>query len=128
MKLGKMMLCVSLIAVPFIADAGNLTIVNRTKFDLSFKVNNICSDDFGMIPANKMKIIAEKDFNKACESNPSICSAIVYSAPNCNGENVGEVGFNISNGVSYISGQTSRQKISILGEGFNLIFMSPIRK
>ncbi len=128
MKLGNIILCVSLVAVPFIADASDLKIANRTKFDLSFKVNNICSNGFGVIPADTIKMIAEKDFNKACESNSPICHAVVYSAPNCTGENVGGVGFDRNDGVSYISGPTSNQKVSIIGNGFNLIFMSPIRK
>ena len=127
MKLSKAILCGMLISVPILANAGDLKIANRTKFDLSFKVNNICSDKFGLVLSDTIKVIAEKDFKHECEANPKVCRTIVYKRPNCEGGSIGEVGFDTNYGVSYISGSTSGEKISITGNGFNLIFSAPLK-
>lgn len=106
MKLTNVILCASLATLPLLAHAGDLKIANRTKFDLSFKINNICSDRFGNVSTDTIKIVVEKDFNKECGYNPKFCRTIVYGKPNCKGENIAGIGFDTSHGVIYISGST----------------------
>ena len=127
MKLFNILICVSVMSMPLLAHADNLKVANRTNNDLSFKINNTCSDRFGVIPADTIKVISEKTFNKECEYNSSYCVAIVYKKANCKGENFAEVGFDTSYGVNYVSNKTS-DSVNVIGNGFNLIFSAPLKK
>lgn len=126
MKLYKKIILTCLLAAPLVANASDLKIANQTKFNLSFKFNNTCSDAFGVIKSNTIKIISEKDFNNACEDYMRSCFATVYNQANCKGKVVAGIGFNKEYGVSYISGRF-KKPINITGNGFNLIFSSPIK-
>lgn len=122
MKLSTLIACACITSFPLIAIADDLKIANRTDFDISFSINKHCSNNLGVIQSDTVVVVPEKDFNKACEHNPSRCYSIVYSKPNCRGKDLGEVGFNTKHGVSYIIGSQNAERVSITGNGFNLIF------
>lgn len=126
MKLVNMIVSASLIVLPLLANADDLKIANNTNYDLSFRINNVCSNGFGIVPVHTIKVIPEKDFNKECEYNPKSCFATVYSRTNCTGKNIAEIGFDTSYGVSYVRG-TTLDPLSITASGFNLIFTSPLK-
>lgn len=131
MKLINVIACATLSAIPLLANASDLKISNGTKSDLSFSINNICSDKFdgfGVIPAETIKMISEKGFNEECNYNPQQCIANVYNRAACKGDKIAEIGFDTSQGVTYISGPTSSENISIIGNGFNLLFTTSLKK
>lgn len=127
MKILNIILCTSLSATPFLANAENLKIANSTYYDLSFAVNKVCSNEFGTVTRETIKIIPEKEFKKACEANSTNCFTEVYDHPNCKGNKISEVGFDISLGVTYLSGNIPTH-ISVTGCGFNLFFTTSLKK
>ena len=119
MKLINMIICASLAATPLLTNAGDLKISNNSKYDLSFEINHVCANAFGVIPTGTIKVIREKDFNKACEYMPKYCVTNVYSKANCEGSPIAQIGFDTTYGVSYLSGSTSTP-LTLSGNGFNL--------
>lgn len=101
------------------ARADDLKVSNNLKNDLSFSINKICSNEFGVANHHSIKIISEANFNKACSYNPGSCEAKVYNAPSCMGKQVATVVFDTSYGVQGVYPNTG---IMIRGNLFNLFF------
>lgn len=122
MKLTKMgmssLACASLLGVSLSANADNLNVSNATKYDLSFAIQDSCSQEFGTVKSRTMKVIPDADFNKACSYKPEACEAKVYDRANCTGEQIATIEFNTKFGVQKIEARS----IGVVGSGFNLFF------
>lgn len=111
----------SLLTMPVLVNAGDLKISNDSKYDLSFSINNTCSEEFGVVSNRTMKVIPERSFNKACEYNQGNCETKVYNATACSGKQVAVVVFNTHYGVQGLY----PTDIITKGNGFNLFFEGP---
>ena len=129
MKLLNTILCTSLIAMPLSSHANGLKVVNTTKMDLSFKINNTCSESFGVVPSDTTKVISKKELNRVCEYNNNNCVAQIYSKAKCIDQSFAEIHFDTSYGVSYIGfTRPTKDLVNIFGNGFNLTFSSVANK
>lgn len=125
MKLRKIaiVMSVSLFLAPMLANAGDFKITNHTKQELSFSINDTCSDTFGSVKANDIEIVYEEQLLQACTSDPSNCEVKVHDAANCKGDEVGMILFDIKSGITKINPEGL---YSIEGNGFYLTFRSPV--
>ena len=126
MKLINKILCASLIAMPLIANAGHLKITNDSKYDLSFKVDNICSDAFGNVNSKTIKIVSEAAFKKACVVNPNFCVLTVYNKANCKGKNFIGLGFDTETGMSSFIPGSNFVPMTTSISAFDISFKSPV--
>lgn len=111
----------SLVGISTFASAGDLKISNDSKYDLSFSINNTCSEDFGIIDSQSIKVIPEANFNKACSYNSSRCETTVYNSAYCSGKQIGTVVFDTKYGVQGLY----PNEFTFKGNGFNLFFEGP---
>ncbi len=125
MVIGVFLLC----SVATLAKASDLKINNNSKYTLSFSVNNVCSNEFGVVEKFSLQIIPEARFNKICKYNPNHCEVGVYTQEKCAGKQVIGLILNTTLGV-----QSLIVRPLIVGEneiltgsfdGFNLLFMGP---
>jgi hypothetical protein len=98
-KSGMIAAVVTGLLMSTLASADNFKIVNSTNNEFSFGINNICSSEFGSIPAHSNKTIPEANFYSACNSNPHHCVAKIYVDDNCSGKHVATVMFDIDAGL-----------------------------
>lgn len=130
MKLNKIKLISALfIGLNFLglstfASAKDLKISNDSKYDLSFSINNICSEQFGIVENHSVKVISEANFKKACAYDPNQCEVQVYNAASCAGKKVAAVVFDANNGVIGLYSM----EIITKANGFNLFFEGPWAK
>ena len=128
MKTINKIISTSLIAIPLIANAGDLKITNDTNFDLSFKINKLCSDGFGNVNSQTIKIVSESTLKKACAFNPKFCALTVYNKANCGGKDFAKLGLDTRDGVIYIRvGGNDSVPVSVSASAFDLIFKSPVK-
>lgn len=78
------------------ASADDLKVSNDSKYHLSFSVNNVCSEEFGVVKNHSVKVISDKNFKKACAYDPNHCVVKVYNAASCTGKQIGTVVFDAS--------------------------------
>lgn len=104
-----------------LASADDLKVSNDSKYDLSFSVNNVCSEEFGVVDNHSVKVISDENFKKVCAYDSNNCVAKVYNGVSCTGKQIGTVAFDTGYGVQglYPTG------ITIKGSGFNLFFEGP---
>lgn len=100
-----------------------MKISNSSKNELSFSIDNICSDEWRVNP-HSVKVISQKRFNSACQANPTHCETEVYSTANCSGGSIVTLIFNVTGwGVMNIIPHTDSYHIG--ASGFNLFFNGP---
>lgn len=109
----------SLFGMSFAANADNLNVSNSLSTDLSFKINGTCSQEFGIVKSQTVKVIPEADFNKVCSYAPETCDAQVYFSAYCGGGIIALIVFNTKHGVQDIKVLSD---IKVIGNGFNLFF------
>lgn len=81
-----------LILLTFSASADDVvTIANSSTYDLSFKINGICSSVFGTRHARTETTLHSTAINKECEPNENGCNIIVFSQPDCTGIGFGRI-------------------------------------
>jgi hypothetical protein len=103
------------------ANADDLKVSNASKYDLSFSVNNVCSEEFGVVDNHSVKAISDTNFKKACAYDSNNCVAKVYNATSCTGKQIGTVVFDTNYGVQGLH----PTGITMKGSGFNLFFEGP---
>lgn len=109
-------------AMPFLANADDLKITNNVNADLSFQVNNVCSNIFKISP-NQTKVISEKDFSKACEANSRECQAIAFLGENCKSNfNFAFITMNPHDGIMLIGSSIPERIKNKLLDNFHLVF------
>jgi hypothetical protein len=107
-----------------LANAKDLKMSNDSKYQLSFSINNVCSEEFGVLESHSINVIPEKEFAKACAYNPTHCFSKVYNQPNCTGKHFANLGFDTSSGNYYIR-VFADADISVSGNEFNVLFTGP---
>lgn len=108
----------ALLGLSMAASADDLKLSNDSKYDLSFSINNICSQEFGVLDAHSVKIIPEASFKKVCESN---CDIKVYNSASCAGKQIAMVEFDTKSGVTSLH----PIEFTVKSNGFNLFFEGP---
>jgi beta-lactamase regulating signal transducer with metallopeptidase domain len=115
------------IAAPNLEKRDTLTdmkISNSSKNKLSFSIDNICSDEIGVINAHSVKVVSQKRINNACQVTPTHCEAEVYSTANCSGSSIVTLIFDVTgSGVMNIMPHTDSYHIG--ASSFNLFFDGP---
>ncbi len=99
--------------------ADDLKISNDSKYDLSFSINNICSEEFGVIENRSVKLIPEASLKRACVYNSNKCETKVYNSAFCSGKQIGTVEFDTNYGVVGLY----PIEFTIKGNSFNLFFV-----
>lgn len=87
MKINKYVFMI--LAMPVWAYAHDLTIVNQTSRLLSFKVDHVCSSEFGVIDKHQTKTIAEKVLYNLCSDFKWGCIIASFEGSNCEGRFLG---------------------------------------
>src|SRR5688572_25034484 len=82
-----------------LANADDLKVSNDSKYDLSFSINNTCSEEFGTLDNHSVKVIPDESFKNACAYNSSNCVVKVYNEASCSGKQIATVAFDTSYGV-----------------------------
>lgn len=77
------------------ASEKDVHISNQSDYELSFQVNGICSNLFGVVPSYKIKTVPEKSFMEACKSNSAPCIVVIYGEKQCQGDALGMVNYYI---------------------------------
>lgn len=98
----SILLFTGFLVLPFIANAGDFQITNHTKKRISFKINHVCSNDFGIIRARKSKVIPDVNFRAACSYDRENCIADVYQSGNCSHKHVATIKLATDYGVKEI--------------------------
>jgi hypothetical protein len=86
------------LTLPMLATAKSLTLANATKKSFTVRINNYCSDAFGVMKANSFKVVVEEELNKLCGLNSSNCKAIIFKSDNCTGKQIADFIFDTSTG------------------------------
>lgn len=103
------------------ASADDLKISNDSRYNLSFSVNNLCSEDFGVVDSHSVKVVSHTNFNQACAYAPTNCVTKVFSKTACTGEQLATVVFDYRYGVQSLT----PTGITTKGSGFTLFFEGP---
>ena len=112
----------ALLTMPLLGNAADLNISNETDFDLTFRINHVCSDAFGISPMHDIKIISEANLKNGCAANPSHCIATVYDHANCAGKKLGDFNIDVDHGMNATHSNAPVTPVDISGYGFNLVF------
>lgn len=104
MKIGKgkilfLTFGTTLILSPYIVSARPLTIENATKDSITVRINNTCSNEFGIMKTHTSKTISEAIQNKLCEKNIFNCVASIYKSNDCSGDEISNFLFDTRNGL-----------------------------
>lgn len=120
MKINKIRMFTILAASSFMATSAlaDFNISNQTKYDLSFQVNGICSQQFGKVYSWSIKNISEKTFMDACKLNAAPCEIKVYGIDSCQGEALLMVEYHVSD--KNVSLYQYSSNISTGVSGYNL--------
>jgi len=111
----------SLFSSALLAHGTNLKFSNDTNVDLSVRINNACSNQFGVIKRHSEKVISKKSLEEACKYDQSKCSMQVFNTAHCAGKQIETVVINTSQGViSLEGGETQSDYYYWRGDGFNL--------
>ncbi|HLB43477.1 MAG: hypothetical protein A3F42_05295 [Gammaproteobacteria bacterium RIFCSPHIGHO2_12_FULL_37_34] len=94
----------SLFSISLLANAADLTFANDTNVDLTVRINNVCSTQFGVIEQHTEKVITETNLQEACKYNQSNCSIQVFNTANCTGTHIETIVLNTSNGIVSLEG------------------------
>lgn len=104
--------------------AADMKVSNSSKSKLSFSIDNICSEEIGVINSHSVKVVSRKHINNACQANPTRCVTQVYSTDNCSGNSIATLVFDITGwGVMSIMPHTDSYRVG--ANGFNLFFDGP---
>lgn len=114
-----------ILAIPLQAQAHHLAISNNTPNQLSFSVNNTCSEDFGTVSAYDIKTISEETLNRVCANYASTCEIIGYDEKNCSGKPLGGLRYLSEHSFDVFSGGG---KISVTATESSLFYNSPIAR
>ncbi len=95
----KLGMLVTLLSLSVAAYADDFKIVNSTNNEFSFKINHVCSSEFGSIPAHSNKTVTMTNFQKACAHNLHDCVAKIYVDNNCSGKHVATVSLDTDFGL-----------------------------
>lgn len=101
----------------------DMKISNSSKNNLSFGVDNRCSEEIGVINAHAVKVISRERINKLCQQNQSHCVMQAYSTNDCTGASIATLVLDMNRGV--ISIVPRPHSYSVGGNGFNLFFEGP---
>lgn len=90
-------------ALPIQAEAGALTIHNRTAFDSTSITNNAsCSSllgETGITRAGQDKVVSDTLIRTACMLKRHPCKSDVYMTANCTGRKIATVLFDVDTGI-----------------------------
>ena len=93
----------SLCSVSSLVYAANLTFANDTNVDLTVRVNNICSNEFGVLVQHTEKVITDENLQKACKNNQS-CFIEIFNDANCTGTKIEKIILDKNDGVVSLEG------------------------
>lgn len=85
--------------LPAIGYADNFTIENHTKHNLTFKVNDVCSNEIGVINSHTSRNTPEVIMKQLCKDNASNCQAKIFRSNDCSSRYLATVGFNLVSGI-----------------------------
>jgi len=126
-KTGLLIVAAFIAASPFQAQAGDLVIINNTRFDSTSITNNgFCSatilGEAGITRAGKTNVVADAKIRKACLFNKHQCRAAVYMTANCSGPKVADVMFDVDTGIQSVTmTDADSNPFIISGTGFTTI-------
>lgn len=102
----KSVMFATLISLPLMSFAGDLTLVNNTNQDSTSVINNgVCSTilgSTGITKAHSTNVVPESKINLACILNRSNCKADVYMTNNCTGKVVATVVMDTKKGIKSV--------------------------
>ena len=124
-KLACITSIITALTMPVLANAGHLTIANHTSYTLSFKVNNVCSKDFGLVYAYSIKNITKPMFDKFCKKG-AMCEIMAYNDEHCKGEFMGGARYLVGQHHSEVIG-SARKDITVTVNEFNLFFSESVK-
>src|SRR5262245_24824128 len=103
-RLFATLIATSLFSISILANAANLQFGNDTNVDLTVRINNSCSNQFGVIARHTAKAISETDLQDACKHNPSSCTLEVFNTSNCTGTHIETIVLSTTDGILSLEG------------------------
>ena len=105
-------------------NAVNMKISNSSKNNLTFSIENVCSEEIGVVNAHSVKVVPRKRINNACRTNPTNCETQVYDTADCSGNSIATIIFDVTDlGAKAVIPHTNSYHIGI--SGFNLFIEGP---
>lgn len=101
MKSKAVILFLSILILSMQANA-DYAVYNNTKTDISFVINQACSQEFGTIQPRDHRILSHHQFFMACEKTPHDCIAQIVRGANCDGKFAATVMFDTDFGLKRI--------------------------
>lgn len=120
--IASFMLCASLFAMPALAKVKDVNISNDTAYTLTFSVNGICSQEFGVVDRYSMKTVTEQNFKKACKNATTPCEVVIYSSKSCEGVTFATIDYNLdTNNVEVHGHDVPRIGVGVRGYDIFLV-------
>lgn len=92
-------------AMPVLANANDVKILNDTNKDLSFSINNTCINK--TIYQHVENVVHDKVFQDNCVKNADVCKLEFYNQPSCTGTHIETVGYSADYGIVSLNGGDS---------------------
>jgi len=115
----------SLSLMPLLANAHPLSIVNHTDSQISFTVDNNCSEEIGTVKVVGVKNISEDTLNKLCLNYSQPCAIIAHNGDHCSGKSLGGMTYNSEH--EFVIKGSPNSDVSISATEDRIVYTSPIR-